>query len=332
MGIVMHKNIKFKILSEGQTNGISSTCRKYNISRTIYYRWLKRYKEEGMEGLDSSKKNFVPKNKTSPEIENVLLNLFKNYPKYGPKAIKYLIEELGYEISESAVYNVMKRHNLTNKESRIKFAKKKKDNMINTLPPLNELNSGECWILWSTYYGNFNKIGNIYEYTVFDFKSRIACSRLYLDKSFNHFEDLLTAAAIPVAQTLKLNVKFFCFFQDSKMTKHSRNIFNSKISEIIQDNGLDAKMHIINTNNNLVKFHELRKQYTEGCISFLMPLIRKGMQFDELKIQFQRYIRRYNINHKLKFDCETCSPIEYHKKLTNNQPILPLWAYIDRLY
>lgn len=328
----MHKNLKFNILSEGQKNGISATCRKYNISRTIYYRWLKRYKSEGIDGLDNIKKNFVPKNKTSAEIENTLLNLFKKYPHYGPKAIKYLLEELGYKISESAVFNVMKRHNLTNKESRIRFAKKKVNNIINVLPPLSELSSGECWVLWYTYYGNFEKTGYIYEYTVFDYKSRIACSRLYSDISISNFEDLLTAVAIPVAQTLNFNMKYLCFFQDSKLTKHAGNAFNSRINKIIQDNGLDAKIHILKSNDTLMKFHKLRKQYTEGCLSFLMPLIHEGMSFKNLKLQFQKYIRAYNINHKSKFDCEICSPIEYHIKITNNQPILPLWAYIDRQY
>lgn len=332
MVTVMHKNLKFNIISEGQINGVSATCRKYNISRTIYYRWLKRYKARGIEGLDDIKKDFVPINKTSTEIENALLSLLKTYPHYGPKAIKYLLEEIGYKISESAVFNVMKRHNLTNKESRSRFAKKKENNISSILPPLSELNSGECWILWITDYGNFENMGNIYEYTIFDFKSRIACSRLYHDISFNNFENLLTAVAIPVAQTLNFTIKYLCFFQDSKLIKQTRNILNSKISKIVQDNGLDVKLHILKSNDTLAKIDELRKQYTEGCLSFLMPLIHEGMSFNDLKIQFQKNIRAYNISHKATFENEICSPIEYHNKLTNNRLILPLWAYIDRQY
>lgn len=122
---MMNKELKFNIISEGLKNGISITCRKHNISRTIYYRWLKRYKANGIEGLDDIKKDFVPLNKTSIDIERKLLNLIRTYPKYGPKAINYLLEEIGINLSESAVYNVMKRHHLTNKESRLKFAKKR---------------------------------------------------------------------------------------------------------------------------------------------------------------------------------------------------------------
>jgi hypothetical protein len=332
MVVIMNKNLKFNIISEGQMNGVSVTCRKYKISRTIYYHWLKRYKGLGIEGLDGIKKNFVPINKTSTDIENGLLSLFKTYPHYGPKAIKYLSEEIGYKVSESTVFNIMKRHNLTNKESRIRFSKNKDNNITNILPPLSELNSGECWISWVTDYGNFKSIGNIYEYSILDFKSRIACSRLYNDISFDNFENLLTAVAIPVAQTLNLTTKYLCFFQDSKIIKQTRNMLNSKISKIIQDNGIDLKIHILKSNDTLGKIDEFRKQYTEFCLSFLMPLIHEGMSFNDLKMQFQTNIRTYNISHEITFENHICSPVEYHNKLTNNRLILPLWAYLDRQY
>lgn len=332
VGDIMHKNLKFNIISEGQIYGVSATCRKYNISRTVYYRWLKKYKSQGIEGLDNSKKHFIPKNKTSTEIENALFSLIKTYPRYGPKALKYLLEEISYNISESAVFNIMKRHNLTNKESRIRFAKKTDNHITNVLPPLNELNSGECWIFWITDYGNFDSIGKIYEYTIIDYKSRIACTRLYQDVSFNNYEELLTAVAIPVAQTLNFNTKYLCFFHDSKILKQTRNNLNSKITKTIQDNGFDVKIHIIKSDASLSKINELRKQYTEGCLSFLMPLIHKGMSFNDLKIYSQRNMRTYNITNKIKYGNELYSPIEYHNKLTNNQLILPLWAYIDRQY
>ncbi|WP_192929833.1 helix-turn-helix domain-containing protein [Alkaliphilus serpentinus] len=328
----MNKNLKFNILSEGQINGVSATCQKYNISRTIYYRWLKRYKAQGIEGLDDIKKDYIPINKTSAEIENALLGLFKNYPQYGPKAIKYLLEEMGHHISESAVFNVMKRNNLTNKESRIRFAKKKVDNITESLPPLSELKSGECWISWIIDYGKFEGIGNIYEYTLFDFKSRIACSRLYNDLSLNNFENLLTAVAIPVAQTLNLSLRYLCFFQDSRIIRQTRSSFHSRIDEILRDHGYDIKIHILQSSDALGKIDEIKKQYTEGCLSFLLPFIHGGASFSNLKIQFQKHIRAYNISHKTTFGKEIYTPIDYHNKLTNTKLILPLWAYIDRHY
>lgn len=329
----MQKDLKFKIISEGLQNGISITCKKYNVSRTIYYRWLKRYKSKGMDGLDDIHKDFVPTNKTTVETENALLNLIKEYPHYGPRAIKYLFDEVGYNISESAVYNIMKRNNLTKKESRIKFAKKKEQNITASIPPLTQLNSGECWVFWITDYGNYKNLGNIYEYTLYDLKSKIACTRLYNEVSFDNFEDILTATAMPVAKTLNLKINYLCFGENSKLLKQLGKNFKSKINKIISDNGFDFEIHILlNSNDDLYKIDGLRNKYTEGCISFLMSLITEQISFSELKIKFQDYLRNYNINYTCIFDQEEYSPIEYHNKLTNTKLILPIWGYIDRKY
>lgn len=329
----MQRDLKFKIISEGLKNGISITCKKYNVSRTIYYRWLKRYKSKGIDGLEDIHKDFIPTNKTPIETENDLLNLIKEYPHYGPRAIKYLFDELDYNISESAVYNIMKRNNLTKKESRIKFAKKQEHNITDSIPSLNELHSGECWIFWITNYGYFENVGNIYEYTLYDLKSKIACTRLYNEVSFDNFEDILTAAAMPVARTLNLKINYLCFCENSKLLKQSGKNFKSKINKIISDNGFDFKIRILlHTNDDLDKIDELRKKYTEGCISFLMTLINGQISFSELKIKFQDYLRNYNINYTSIFDNEEYSPIGYHNKLTNTKLILPIWGYIDRKY
>ncbi len=328
----MQKDIKFNIITEGIKNGISITCRKYNISRTIYYRWLNRYKANGIEGLDDIKKDFVPSNKTSSDIENKLFELIRTYPKYGPKAIKYLLEEIGINISESAVFNMMKRHNLTNKESRLRFARKKEITTSYSLPPLNELTSGECWVSWITDYGYFDTIGHIFEYTIIDVISHIACTRLYDSITYENFENLLTAVAIPVAQTLNFNTRYLCFFKETKILKQSKTLIKSKINKITHDNGFDIRIYELSDYPEMNKLNHIKQHYTEGCLSIIMPLISTETSFRELKLALQKHIRTYNISQQLMFSGELYSPVDYHSKFINSKPILPLWAYIDREY
>ncbi len=329
----MQKEFRFKIISEGLKNGVSVTCRKYNISRTLYYRWLKRYKAEGMDGLGDIKKDFVPPNKTDEETESALLNLIKQYPDYGPRALKYLFDELGYTISESAVYNIMKRNNLTQKKYRLKFAKKQDPNISPSIPPLTALKSGECWLFWITDYGYYEGTGHIYEYTLYDLKSKIAGTRLYSEVSFKNFEDLLTAAAMPVAKTLKMKINFLCFLADNKVLQQLGKTFQRRIHKIIVDNGFDFEIHIIpNSNEDLGSINALKNTYTEGCLSFLIPFINEGVLFSDLKLKFQDYIKDYNLNFKSEFLEGTYSPVEYHNKITDTKLILPIWAYINRNY
>lgn len=328
----MQRKIKFHILTEGQKNGVSETCKKYNISRTIYYRWLKRYKEKGFEGLDTSKKDFVPANKTNADVEQALLNLIKAYPSYGPRAIKYLLEEVGYKISESAVYNVMKRHDLTNKSNRLRFAKRGQKIESLTLPNLMEISSGECWTFWVTNYGKFEQIGQIYEYTFLDAKSRIACTRLYQTLELSNFEDLLTAVALPVAQSLQLNTKYLCFDQDATTLKASKKNLDNKVKEIIQASGFEVDILLLEDLAGHEDIMDAKKHYTDQNISFLLTRVRQGMDFDELKLAFQTYLRDYNISIEQPYDDGNYTPVQYHNKLTNTSLILPLWAYIERQY
>lgn len=329
----MQKDFRFKIISEGMKNGVSITCRKYNISRTLYYRWLKRYKTQGLDGLADIKKEFTPPNKTDQETEQALLDLIKEYPDYGPRALNYLFEELGYTISESAAYNIMKRHQLSHRKQRLKFAKEQGDTTRTSIPPIAELSSGKAWIFWITDYGHFENIGNLYAYTLFDLKSKIAGTRLYQEIAFRHFEALLTTAVMPVAKTLEMNIDFMCFLEDNKLLQHLGKGFKPRINKIILDNGFDFDMHIIPPNNqDLALITDLQNTYTDNCLSFLIPLINAGISYEDLKTSFQAYVKDYNLIHPSTFHDGRYSPVAYHNKVTNTKLILPIWAYMNRRY
>lgn len=45
---------RLSILQEGQREGHASTCRKYNITPSLYHRWKTKYLEKGVSGLKDS--------------------------------------------------------------------------------------------------------------------------------------------------------------------------------------------------------------------------------------------------------------------------------------
>ncbi len=325
----MNREQKFKIIAEGQKFGVSETCRQYGISRTLYYRWLNRYKSGGIEGLDPVKKQFTPVNKTGRDAVESILTLVKIYPKRGPRELKFLLEEFGCHMSESAVYNVLKRHNLSTRDRRLKFSRKKPPAARAPLPDFGTMASGECWLFWATPYGKFETSGTIYEYTIFDCKSKIACSRLYQELSFENFEDLLTAVAMPVAQGLDFNIKHLCFFEDDQRNKQA---FLDGVQKTLQAGGYDSAIHLLKDADVPKGVGQLREGYTRYCLTFLMPFVQSGMAFAGLKMLLQKHIRDYNLHHVFDYDGQVCSPLEYHMNATGSDMILPLWAYIDRLY
>jgi len=328
----MQKDLKLRIISEGMSHGVSATCRKYSISRTIYYRWLKRYKAVGIDGLDVVRRNFTPSNKTSPEIEKALLDLIRVYPSYGPKALGYLLEELGYKISSSAVFNILKRHKLTNKYIRMKYARISDNSNRDRLPPVSQLKSGEGWIFWTTDCGSLGSFHNIYSYTLLDLRSRIACSRLYTDISLGNTEDLLEAVALSVASTLNLNSSHLCFLQEDKIVQRFRKSYKSRLADLLTAQGKDISLELIDGHRDIQAINEIKEDYTSKLMSHILPLFYNNMSFPEIKKSLQHFIRDYNLNSDIQYDDRVCSPVEYHNKLTNTKLILPLWAYIDRDY
>lgn len=328
----MQAKQKFQILTEGQLKGVSPTCQKYKVSRTLYYRWLKRYQTMGMQGLEEVKRHFTPPNKTHDEVVSATLDLIKTYPTYGPKAITYLLEESGTTISESAVYNIMKRKGLSKKEARLKYAKAKPKGDMTTLPPMEEMSSGTCWVFWLTDFGHIKALGHLYFYTFFDLKSHIACTRVYDENSLVCFEETLSAAALPIAQTLRFDTKNLCFFEDDLLLKHLKSRTLDQINQVLKRHNFDIHTDVLSQHQDTHAFHALRETYTTSLLGALLPKITVATSLDAVKLLLQKQVRTYNIHQVQTYDLGSFSPIDYHIQTTGTQKILPLWAYLDRQY
>lgn len=328
----MQPEQKLSILMDGQKNGISDTCIKHQISRTLYYRWLKRYKNAGIAGLGKTTRNFTPPNKTEPAIIQMLMNLIKKYPNYGPRALKYKLDDLGYKISESAVYNSLRRHGLSTKKQRLSHIKKKDTHSDHRLPSFSPLDSGECWLFWTTYVGNFKNVGDLYIYTFLDYKSRIACSRLYTRLSLAHFENLLTAVAMPVAQSLNFDTKYLYVSYLDHICQKKPEIFVTQLEKILLSSGFDASVFTQIAQQDEGEILHLMSHYNQITLSELLLLIQEGLSLNEILHKFQHHIRNYNLHSTFSYDQQLYTPVAYHAKSRDLKLILPLWAYMDRDY
>ena len=73
---------KYSVLQHARKhNNITDTCKVFHLSRTVYYKWLKRFSKLGYLGLQDKKKakpkmpNQIKKNK-----EKIILNYIIEYP------------------------------------------------------------------------------------------------------------------------------------------------------------------------------------------------------------------------------------------------------------
>jgi putative transposase len=95
---------------------VSELCRQFDISRKCGYKWIKRFVQEGWEGLnDLSRAPIKQSNRTPEEIEDAILAVKFAYPKMGPKKVKAVLQNEQPEVkwpSTTTIGNIYGRNGL----------------------------------------------------------------------------------------------------------------------------------------------------------------------------------------------------------------------------
>ena len=92
------------------TGNVAATCRYFGISRQCFYRWLRRYEEEGEEGLRSrSSRPHNSPNATQSEVVGKIIYLRRHYHQGPQKISMYLKRYHDIDISPSGVWRILKK-------------------------------------------------------------------------------------------------------------------------------------------------------------------------------------------------------------------------------
>jgi transposase-like protein len=77
---------------------ITELSQNYQVSRETVYKWIKRYQEEGLAGLEElSRAPLTHPNATRPEIVSQLIDTKVKHSNWGPKKIVARLEKLNPE-------------------------------------------------------------------------------------------------------------------------------------------------------------------------------------------------------------------------------------------
>lgn len=113
------ESIRYQFVAEieQKNESFSSLCRKYGITRKTGYKWYNRYKE-GEVLSDRSKRPFHTPNKISNDIEVEIINMRKQYPYWGARKIKKVMQNQGFKElpSVTTFTNVFRRNEQISKE------------------------------------------------------------------------------------------------------------------------------------------------------------------------------------------------------------------------
>jgi putative transposase len=95
---------------------VAEVCRRYNVSRKTGYKWIDRFKVQGVEGLaDCSRRPRHLWHSTPEEIVDEILKARGRHPSWGAKKLLWLLNQRDPEINwppRSTVCDILKRHDL----------------------------------------------------------------------------------------------------------------------------------------------------------------------------------------------------------------------------
>lgn len=105
-----------QLASQGNVT-MTELCQRFQISRQTGYKWLRRYAEESVQGLEerSRRPHSSPRQCTS-EIEQQVLALRREYPCWGGRKLRRLLEQSGVSPlpAASTITEILRRHGLLN--------------------------------------------------------------------------------------------------------------------------------------------------------------------------------------------------------------------------
>jgi len=125
---------KYSVLQHARKHkNITYTCKVFNLSRTVYYKWLKRFSKLGYLGLQDKEKA-KPKmpNQIKPDKEKIILNYIIDYPTHGPRRSANELRQQDITIRDTGIYNVLCRKQLNHHLDRLFYAQDKSDNPVVT--------------------------------------------------------------------------------------------------------------------------------------------------------------------------------------------------------
>ncbi len=107
------------LLQAAQLGSVAKVCREAGISRSTYYDWKKRFREQGKAGLVTLPTvHHAHPQTTAKHTEDQIMSLALANPALGCDRIRDLMPDDGNMVSSTTVHKILNRHGLGNRSDR----------------------------------------------------------------------------------------------------------------------------------------------------------------------------------------------------------------------
>ncbi len=292
-----------------QLGNVSKACKIMGYSRDTFYRFKQLHETGGEEALQElSRRKPIEKNRVPAYIESAVINLAISNPALGQKRASHELLQKGIMVSSSGVRSIWLRNDLETFKKRLKAleAKSAQDGILLTEEQLRclekaalekeahgEIETEHPGYLGSqdTYFvGTMKGVGRIYQQTFIDTYCRIACAKLYTEKTALTAADLLNdkvlpkfeALGVPVLRILTDRGTEYC----GRVEEHAYQLYLAV--ENIDHSKTKARSP--QTNGICERFHKTMKN------EFYDIAFRKKLyhSLEELQVDVDEWIHQYN--------------------------------------
>ena len=255
-----------------------ATIAELGLSRSTFYRWQRRYREQGEAGLVDRKPDpGAVWNRLRPAEKTVIVETALQQPDLSPRELAcYLTDHAGFTVSETTVYRVLKQYGLARTITPVGFPAGKEFRVKTTAP-------NQLWQSDASYYFVVGW-GWYYSIEVLDDFSRfVLASDLKPDTTADSISDVVEQAVaftgmrqVPVEDRTKL------------LSDHGSGYLARAFEEYL---GMLSIRHIYcaphhpQTNGKIERFHETLKARM-NLLVYTSP--------DELRQTMQEFIDYYN--------------------------------------
>lgn len=117
---VHEQRVRFVVEATQRTRPFSALCAEYEISRPTGYLWLRRYREQGVQGIaELSRKPHHSPTRTNAICEQRVVQTRLRYPDWGARKLRVVLEREGLQLPRNTIHHILVRHDLVCDEERL---------------------------------------------------------------------------------------------------------------------------------------------------------------------------------------------------------------------
>jgi transposase InsO family protein len=116
---VRDQRVEFVVRAQQGQQNLSRLCAEFGIARPTGYVWLKRYREQGVAGIEEhSRRPRHSPHQTAPPVEQRIVRLRRERPDWGARKLQLLLRDEGILLPVITVHRVLLRHGLVRPDDR----------------------------------------------------------------------------------------------------------------------------------------------------------------------------------------------------------------------